>query len=149
MTTTTLGHPTVARVQTTRSFPWRTVATWTLTALLGLLFIASGAGKLVGPSQIVESFARWGYSDAFRLVIGMAEVMGGLLLFHKRFTAAVSVDLAVIMAGAVFTHLKTPGEMQAALFPLVLFVLLGVLAWIRWDALGITREPWNAGRQER
>jgi hypothetical protein len=81
----------------------------------------------------VEHFAHWGYPDWFRLVVGAIELVFGAALLVPRFAFIGASALAIDMAGAVYTELFR-GEGPRALFPLVLFVLLAWIAYVRRDA---------------
>lgn len=85
--------------------------------LLAAVFLASGASKLAGSGFSTESFARWGYPDWLRVLVGALEVAGavGLVLPATRRSAA--SGLALLMIGAAITHLRAPGEAWLALMP--------------------------------
>ena len=115
----------------------RTVATWILVVLLGLLFVYTGASKLTGPSAIHwgERLSRWGYPAWFRFVIGAVEVAAGAALFLTRSRRAAAITLMIVMAGALLTHL-VHGEFPRVLPPLILSALLYVVSMVR-----VRREP--------
>ena len=105
----------------------KAVALRVAAALLGCLFVLSGAMKFVIPDA-AEQFARYGYPDWFRVLIGVVEVGGGLLLLVPRTTFYAAAALAVIMVGAVFTHLRH-GEVPQAAVPFVLLLLLVLVGY--------------------
>jgi uncharacterized membrane protein YphA (DoxX/SURF4 family) len=109
----------------------KTTALWVATGLLACLFVFSGFMKFVNP-EMAEHFSQWGYPDWFRILIGVVELGGGLALLVPRTAWYAAGALEVVMAGAVFTHLRN-GEVPQAVVP---FVLLCVLA-----ALGYARRP--------
>ena len=112
----------------------RTIALWSLSVLLALLFLVSGSGKLAngetaGGMTFDEQFVAWGLPAWFRFPVGLAEVAGaiGLLVPRLRFYAA--AGLTAVMAGAILTHLRI-GEAAFAAVPLVLALLTATTAWL-------------------
>ena len=110
----------------------KTVALWAVTGLLACLFAFAGVLKFVSAEE-AEQFAAWGYPDWFRVLIGAAEVAGGLGLLLPRTASLAAAGLGVVMVGAVWTHLGH-GEIPKASVP---FVILGLLA-----AVAYFRRPW-------
>lgn len=107
---------------------------WALSGLLAVFFAGGAIGKLVGSQEMVEAFHAWGYPTWFMYVIGASEILGAILLLLPRknmlgaplrFWGAVS--LAVIMVGAVGTHI-VHAEYVGILFPVGLIALLAGLA---------------------
>jgi uncharacterized membrane protein YphA (DoxX/SURF4 family) len=111
----------------------KTIALWTASGLLALLYLFSGAMKFLSPDA-VEGFAKMGYPDWFRVLIGLGEIGGGLLLLVPRLAALGAAGLAIIMAGAAYTHFKA-GEVPQGFIPLVLLVVLVLIAYARWPRL--------------
>ena len=81
---------------------WRIATSWILPAVAGLLFIAVGLVKFVGPAW-PANFARWGYPAYAYAVVGIVEVVGGLALLVPRFRVHAAVGLATVMVGAIAT----------------------------------------------
>jgi uncharacterized membrane protein YphA (DoxX/SURF4 family) len=107
------------------------IATWCLTVPLAALFLLAGAGKF--GAEATANFERFGYSDAFRVFIGIAEVAGGIGLLVPRLATWAAAGLVVIMAGAVYTHVMVGIRIA---FPAVVGALLAALAVLRFkDAL--------------
>lgn len=110
---------------------WKTIVLWVLSVLLAAMFVLSGSGKLFNPAQFGQMFVQWGYPAWFALVTGATEVLAGLLLLVPRVAFYAAGVLAVVMGGAVFTHLRAAGEAPRAALPLILFILTAVVAWAR------------------
>ncbi|AQQ66362.1 hypothetical protein Mag101_00885 [Microbulbifer agarilyticus] len=72
---------------------------------LALIFTLSGGAKLLSLPFEVEAFERWGYSLPFMYTIGLLEVAGAVGLLAPRVSALASLCLAVLMLGAIATHL--------------------------------------------
>jgi uncharacterized membrane protein YphA (DoxX/SURF4 family) len=106
----------------------KSVAVWALSVLLALMFLAFGVMSLVNnKGQATEGFARFGYPDWFRILIGVLYVAGGLLLLLPRFAWIGSVMLAVIMVGAVVSHIRVeeyfPHTLPAAVLCVILLLI--------------------------
>lgn len=111
----------------------RTVGLWVLRVLLAAAFLAAGGAKLAGAPAIVELFQKVGVGHWFRIVTGLLEVGGGILLVIPRLTFYGAVLLLLVMVGAVTAHLTVLGGDPAP--PLILLVLNAVTAWL-------TRDTW-------
>jgi uncharacterized membrane protein YphA (DoxX/SURF4 family) len=121
-----------------------------LTGLLALVFFASGVVKLIPLEVAVQGFARWGYPDWFRIAVGLAEVVGAVLLLVPSVQWIGAAGLSVMMVGATITHLMTPGEAARAVVPVVLFLSLVGVAFA--DEIGralFHRGPRRAGDPAR
>ena len=103
---------------------------WVFSILLGAMFVFSGAMKLLKPSEVKPMFVHYGYAAWFATFIGVCEALGGLGLLLPRLAALAAGGLAIIMAGAVYTH-WTHQEFTHGLIPLVLMFLLVGVAWMR------------------
>ena len=97
---------------------------WLITLLVALVCLRSGLMKMPGMSGAefwIRDFARWGYPDWFRIVVGAAELVAFALLLVPRVAGYGASIFAVVMLGAIFTH-ATHGESVRLPFN---FVLLG------------------------
>src|SRR5688572_25383890 len=81
----------------------RVVVSWVLQIVAGLAFVPIGIAKFANPMW-VRSFERWGYPDSFRILIGIVEAAGGLMLLVPRLTSYAALLLAAVMVGAIGTH---------------------------------------------
>ncbi|MBE0482346.1 MAG: DoxX family protein [Bacterioplanes sp.] len=75
-----------------------------ISIVLALIFFASGAAKLASLEFEIVAFERWGYALWFMYAIGAIEVIGAVGLLLKRVSALASAGLAVMMIGAIATH---------------------------------------------
>jgi putative oxidoreductase len=117
------------------------VALWTVSGLLAVLFMASGAAKFVGVMD--DSFRAWGYTLEFAAMVGILEVLGAVGLLVKRTAGWAALGLMAIMVGAIWT-LATHGEYMAMIVPIVVFVGLAFVAWGRgltWDTRRAVSDP--------
>jgi uncharacterized membrane protein YphA (DoxX/SURF4 family) len=108
----------------------KTIALWVVGGLLAALFVLAGSMKFANAEQAGERFAGYGYPDWFRVLIGAVEIGAGLALLIPRTTFYAAAALGVVMAGAVFTHLRQ-GEIPQSAVPLVLLVVLALVGYAR------------------
>lgn len=106
----------------------KAIGLWVLTILLVLLFAQTGVGKFAIPAW-ADMFARWGYSDTFRYLIGVLEILGAIGLLIPRTASYAATGLIGIMLGGIVTHVLH-GEVQWA-SDLLFGVLLGVIVYAR------------------
>jgi uncharacterized membrane protein YphA (DoxX/SURF4 family) len=112
------------------------IALWIIQGLLALLFVFAGGMKLVLPiEEMTKEMAMPGW---FLRFIGVAELLGGLGLvlpgltnIRPGLTPLAAVGLVIIMIGATGISFST-GGFAAALFPLLVGVLLAFVAYGRW-----------------
>src|SRR6476619_3918396 len=82
---------------------------WTLTLVAAAMFLLAGTLKLVGVPMEVELFSAIGIGQWFRYVTGLLEVGGAIGLFIAALAPFAALLLAVVMVGAVLTHLFVVG----------------------------------------
>ncbi|HWN02127.1 MAG TPA: DoxX family protein [Candidatus Dormibacteraeota bacterium] len=114
-----------------------TYALWIIQALLGLLFLFSGAMKFVMSvaemTKDMPSMPGW-----FLHFIGVMEILGGfglilpsLLRIRPGLTPLAAAGLVIIMSGATAITLSTMGVGPAVL-PLIVGILCAFVAYGRW-----------------
>ena len=113
-----------------------TAAIWIVTVLLALTCLRSGLMKMpgMGGEQFwIRDFARWGYPDWFRIVVGIAELVSFLLLLVPPVASIGAGIFAVIMIGAIFTH-ATHNEISRLPFNLLLLAFSVIIIYARRPA---------------
>ncbi len=100
-----------------------------LSGLVALAFIGVGGGKLAGTAAMVELFDKVGLGQWFRYFTGLLEVAAGIGLLIPRYAFYPAVLLAIVMVGAIIAHVTVLGGSPAPAG--VLFVLSGIIAWLR------------------
>jgi hypothetical protein len=117
------------------------LALWIVQGLVAFAMVAAGALKIVKPRlALVEKF-KWAatWTDARVKLLGLAEVLGGVGLIVPGLTGILpvltpvaAICLAVLMAGAVKTHLdlKEPAAPAAILGVLCIVVAVGRFALV-------------------
>ncbi len=109
-------------------------ATLILRIALAALYISVGLGKFVNHDAYVERFERWGFGAAageVALLVGAAEVIGGLMLLFGIAPRLAALGLIGNMIGALATAGRVDGG-QDIWLPIVLIVLLAAV--VRWGA---------------
>jgi uncharacterized membrane protein YphA (DoxX/SURF4 family) len=123
------------------------IALWIIAGLLAVVFLASGAMKVIQPKEklaasgfgVVEDFS----AGAVK-AIGALEILAavGLILPAALDIAPVLVPLAAVgvvllMVGAVIAHLRR-NETQAIVVPLALLAVAVLVAWGRFGPQSFT-----------
>jgi uncharacterized membrane protein YphA (DoxX/SURF4 family) len=111
---------------------WMRIAGWIVVGLTSLFFIQSGLQKLLGTEQIIDHFDALGYPDWSRIVIGIAEILGAVLLGWPRLTVWAAAALGVLMIGAVASEWLAGQGVAAVLIPGQWLILLVLIAGMRY-----------------
>jgi uncharacterized membrane protein YphA (DoxX/SURF4 family) len=103
---------------------------WTLSVLLAAIFLLAGVPKVLGTAPVgFQAAAMQGFPSGLRIVIGLVEVAGAIMLLFQATATLAAACLALLMIPAVATQ-YTSGE-SGLWVPVVVFALLGLLAWRR------------------
>lgn len=97
--------------------------------ILSLIFFASGCAKLLSLPFEVEAFARWNYPIEFMYFTGVVEFIGAIGLLIPRLSSLASLCLAVLMLGAIGTHLA---HKEWLMFIVASTIALGAF-WRGWS----------------
>ncbi|MGH1366684.1 MAG: DoxX family protein [Calditrichia bacterium] len=103
---------------------------WLLQIILGLLFLAAGAGKFLAAEVWIAKFSSWGFPQHFYLLIGLVELAAAVLLFIPRLFNYAIITLTAIMLGAVLTHLVHQ-EFAEIIRPIVFLLFLSFLFFLK------------------
>ena len=96
----------------------------------GVVFVLFGVVKFIVPEYELAEFVRFGLpaSVAIVYVVGLLEIVGGLLLVLGLLTRFAAAALAVNMAGAVLTAgINVGGPIHLGLAPTLLLAMLYLL----------------------
>jgi len=107
----------------------RLVTLWILQGLAALAFLSAGGSKLGGGEEMVAVFDKIGVGQWFRYVTGLLEVVGAIGLLIPRYAFYAAALLAIIMIGAVITHVAILGG--SPLPAIFLLILTGAIAYLR------------------
>ncbi|MDA8021357.1 MAG: DoxX family protein [Thermoanaerobaculia bacterium] len=109
----------------------RSIVSWIVAVLVGLMFIAAGVGKFQMSEAFASRFEAWGYPAGLSPIVGAAELVGGLMVLIPATAVYGAGIIAVVMVGATYTHLATGiGSPMSALIGLTLAL---ILIWLRWS----------------
>lgn len=114
------------------------VALWAVTAVASLAMVAAGVSKFLAGPMWNGLFEEWGYSVAFKTLIGVVEVVGGLALLVPRLASYAGVLICAVMLGAIYTVWANQSELGFVANTLNL-VLFALVAYARWG------ERWKPG----
>ena len=105
---------------------------WSLTALIGLIFIGSAVGKLMPGSGATDMAAQMGISVGTIKAIGTVELISVLLFIFPRTGVLGTLLLTAYMGGAIAVHV-TKGLPLAA--PMIIVSILWLVAIYRFPEL--------------
>lgn len=112
-----------------QSWDRRRVGGVALRGLLTVVFLVAAGMKFAAVPFEVAGFARFGYPLWFMYVVGALQLLGAVLLWTRGCVALGAGLLAVLMVGAVGSHLLAG---DPALMPLPAFVLLILLSGVAY-----------------
>lgn len=115
----------------TRSRDWRRLGDAALRLLLAAVFLAAAGMKFAAVPFEVSGFARFGYPLWFMYGVGAAQLVGAALLWTRGLVAHGAALLAVLMVGAVGSHLRAGDPLPMMAPAAILLVVLAGLAWGR------------------
>jgi len=106
------------------------IVLWALQIGVALMLLKAGFLKLTGNPMMVGMFGAIGLGQWFRYLTGSLEVIGSIGLLIPRVAGYAALLLAVVMSGAVLTHLMILGGS-----PLMAALLLAANLGIVWGRL--------------
>jgi len=114
---------------------FKKIVTWSLTGLVGLLFIASALGKFITAENSEQALlsAKMGVSFGVIKYIATIEIMAAVLFLIPRTGILGFCLLTAYMGGAIATHL-THGVSVAA--PCVILAFVWIVGLIRFPEIG-------------
>jgi putative oxidoreductase len=114
-----------------KKIAWADLALWLPTLFLVYVFANQGASKFSDTSGWARAFAAWNYPVWFRILIGVMETGGALLLLTRRTASIGAALIAIVMLGAVGTHLHF-GQARYITSEVVPLTLSLVVLFGRW-----------------
>ena len=105
------------------------VGAWILQLGLASFIGFVGWKKVTGDPLMVQTFGAIGFGQWLRSLTGTLELIGAIGLLIPRISAYAAILIAVVMTGAVATHLFLLGG--SPVLPLFLGVVALFIAWFR------------------
>lgn len=102
-----------------------------LRGALTAVFLTAAGMKLTAHPFEAEAFARFGYAPWFMVAVGLLQLVGAVLLWTRGRVAHGALLLAVLMIGAVASHLRAGDPPLMPVPALVLLAFLLGLAYAR------------------
>lgn len=97
---------------------------------VGIALFLAGLSAYIFPST-ERNFARWGYPQELRLLLGFIEMAGGLLMIAlPRRAFWLALGFVPILVGAVYTHLRF-NEWVAVLTPVAYLAGISAVLWLK------------------
>ncbi|MEC1179657.1 DoxX family protein [Metasolibacillus meyeri] len=104
------------------------IITTVVQAILIVIFLFSGVGKVYGSLMHIQNFTRLQLPQWFRVVTGITQLIGamGLIVgyFYSQWATIAGIWLAIIMLGAIFAHIRIKDSFKQTLAAIVLFCLI-------------------------
>jgi uncharacterized membrane protein YphA (DoxX/SURF4 family) len=115
------------------------IAAWMLRIAFAGLCLLVGTGKIRRPELGARRFAEWGYPAGSHMVVGVLEIIGGVLILVPRSASYGSLLIMTVMVGAIGTHL-THGETRRVISPVGFLLIAAGVGWLRrHDAKPVVR----------
>ena len=121
---------------------WADIALWLPTAFLMWVFSVQGSAKFSDTSGWAKAFARWHFPVWFRILIGCMEIAGAILLVTRRTAPLGAAMIAVVMLGAMGTHIYKghPGQVTSEVVPLTFSLVVMLGRWRHLRTWWVNRE---------
>lgn len=105
---------------------------WSLTGLVGLIFIGSAVNKFIENPETIQMSASIGLNYDTLRILGAVELLSVILFLIPRTGIIGTLLLAAYMGGAVATHLTHD---QSIIAPIIIESFLWVVAFLRFPEL--------------
>ncbi len=103
------------------------ILTYILQGILAFMFLMAGFGKVTGSKMHVEGFKHWGLPQWFRIVTGIVELVGAILLIVGYWTPVSAMAGALLLAitgvGGILTHIRVKDPFKDTAMILFLAIL--------------------------
>lgn len=106
----------------------RVLLSWLMAIIIALVMITTGIPMLRGDEQAETDFMRWGYDSGFATLIGILQIIAGILVVIPSLSMIGAALVICIMTGAIYTHVSTSiGSPGFAVIILLLAIALLLL----------------------
>ncbi|SHM96849.1 DoxX family protein [Mucilaginibacter sp. OK098] len=111
----------------------KTIIFWVLIIAYAIPGFIFGFKKLSGQKVSIEHFKRWGYPLWFMHFLGFIEIACGLLLLFNATRMYGIVIYAILIIGAIYTHLKNNDPRKYVMTPVYVGLhLLAIFLFTFW-----------------
>lgn len=108
----------------------RELLSWLMAIVIALAFITTGWPMIFGSEEVESEFIQWGYTIDFAHLVGILQIIAGILVLIPRLSIFGALMAILIMSGAVYTHFST--SIGSPGFAVVLLLLAIILLILRW-----------------
>lgn len=100
---------------------------WVTTGLFGAMMLFSGYSYFANP-QMAEGFKHMGFPDFFRVELGVAKIIGALVLLIPQIPTKIKewayAGFIITLISAAITHINAGDPTANVVTPLVMLVIL-------------------------
>ncbi len=101
---------------------------WIAIGLLSVMMFGSAVSYLLENAQMVEAFRHLGYPDYFRVFLGIAKIIGVMVILLPIFPMVLKewayAGFGITLVSAIVSHLSVGDSIDKVIGPLVALVLL-------------------------
>jgi uncharacterized membrane protein YphA (DoxX/SURF4 family) len=99
---------------------------WVPSLFLAYVFLQQGSSKFSDTSGWARAFEHWHFPVWFRVLVGAWEVAAAILILVPPVASAGAAMIALVMLGAMGTHVYWghPGQVTSEIVPLVLSLVV-------------------------
>ena len=95
--------------------------------VLIVVFLIAGYGKLAGANMHIEDFKNWQLPQWFRILTGLVEIFGSIILFISFWAKELEMFGALwfvgIGIGGIMTHIRANDDMKDTFSIVILFLI--------------------------
>lgn len=106
---------------------------WITTSIFAAMMALSGSMYFVSP-EVKEGFHLMGFNDAFRIELGVAKLLGAIVLFLPMLPRNVKewayAGFGITLISAVILHIAVGDGPDKFVGPIVIFGLMAVSYWM-------------------
>jgi len=102
---------------------------WITTGIIGLMMLFSGSQYFINP-KVVESFVHFGFPNYFRIELGLAKLIGALVLLIPQIPTRIKewayAGFGIVFISASIAHYNNGDPMANIISPFVFLVILAI-----------------------
>ena len=102
---------------------------WSVRIIITIIFLLSSSGKFDLQGNMSTNFAHWGYPIYMLLTVGIMEAIGAIFLLIRRTLKTGATLLAIVMFGAIYTHVNFYSELGFPFLNILILLGLGLVLY--------------------